>query len=42
MSLPFKRSIPFVEHLGVTLEAFGDGKARLQFSPWTGMPTPWA
>ncbi len=33
MSLPFKRSIPFVEHLGVTLEAFGDGKARLQLQP---------
>ena len=33
MSLPFGATIPFVDHLGVTLEKFEDGQSILHFTP---------
>lgn len=33
MSIPFGASIPFVDHLGFTLEKFEGGDSVLQFSP---------
>ena len=33
MSLPFGATIPFVEHLGFTLEQFADGQSELHFAP---------
>ena len=33
MSIPFGTSIPFVEHLGITLEIFEGGQSELRFSP---------
>lgn len=33
MSLPFGAQIPFVEHLGFTLEKFEDGQSVLHFAP---------
>jgi uncharacterized protein (TIGR00369 family) len=35
MSLPFGATIPFVDHLGVTLEKFEDGQSILHFTPQT-------
>ncbi|MFM8692279.1 PaaI family thioesterase [Limnohabitans sp.] len=33
MSIPFAHRIPFVHHLGFTLEAFGDGLSELHYAP---------